>query len=161
MDSHPYTPPPQVRKPPARTPVKGDKPGIEHLPDEVQDDVRARREALEERLDPWRDEVKARMKRYAIACGLCFPILVKLIAGTPLFAVPIEMLAGAAYGAFIAFRRSGQQESGLALILTGLTCQLIHGTLALTFITIFSVAIYAVVGAFLGLHHEARAWDGQ
>jgi hypothetical protein len=161
VEFHPYTPPPQVRKAPARAPVQGDKPGIEHLPDTVRDDVRARREELDRRLDPWSDEAKARMKRYALACGLCFPILVKLIAGTPLRAVPIEVLAGAAYGTFIAFRRSGQMESGLALILTGITCQLIHGTLALTFITIFTVAIYAVVGAFLGLHHEARAWDGQ
>ena len=161
MDSHPYTPPPQVRKAPARTPVQGERPGIEHLPEELQEDERARREEHARRLDPWRDEVKARMKRYALACGLCFPILVKLIAGTPLHAVPIEVLAGAAYGAFIAFRRSSQTESGLALILTGLTCQLIHGTLALTFITIFSVAVYAVVGAFLGLHHEGRSWDGQ
>ncbi len=161
MDTHPYTPPPQVRKVPPRAPAPSDKPGVEHLPEELQADFHARRAEQAARMDPWRDEVKARMKRYALICGLCFPILVKLIAGTPLRAVPIEALAGAVYGAFIAFRRSGQRESGLALILTGITCQLIHGTLALTFMTIFTVVLYAALGAVIGLHQEARSIDGQ
>ena len=161
MESHPYTPPPQVRKAPARAPVQGDKPGIEHLPDEVQEEVRARREAQEVRLDPWSDEVKARMKRYALACGLCFPILVKLCSGTPLGHLPIEVLVGAAYGAFIAFRRSGKTEAGAALCFCGLLCQAIAGTLAVTFMMIFTFMIYSCIGAVLGLHHEMRAWDGQ
>lgn len=161
MDTQPYTPPPQVRKARPRTPAPSDKPGVEHLPDELQEDFRARREAQAERMDPWRDQVKARMKRYAIACGLCFPVLMNLMTVTPLAFLPLEIVMGALYGAFIAFRRSGQRESGLALILTGITCQLIPGTLGLTFMTIFTVILYAGIGAVLGLHHEMRACDGQ
>lgn len=135
--------------------------GMAYLPPDVQARLLEEKRARMERTDTFGPVSLRRAKVYAAALALVVPLLLMLCAGVPVWALGVGVILGAAAGFIIGIRRSTPFESGGLVCLACLFTQLLPGGLFLSFHTVFTFAIYFVVGAIVGVHDGMRAADGQ
>ncbi len=142
-------------------------PELRHLPPDLIQEEMDRRRTMLERFDVLNPRFKERLRNYVMGAVILLPLITWLVTPVGFKRLWLQFPLAAAYGAFLAFTRSGPFTSlGVSLLYVLILWFVVgglkmpHASLGGFLLLVGSVMMFVVIGWALGATEELKRMDG-